>query len=113
MDVTFWWPRAGKSAIDAAKAMGILATNPEPIFKYEGANKVANPILPLIAVPTTAGTESEVTGASVITDKARKYKASIRSPYLIPKVALLDPELLLTLPPPILRHWHGCLYPCL
>ncbi len=92
----------GGSAIDAAKAMGILATNPEPIFKYEGANKVTNPILPLIAVPTTAGTGSEVTGASVITDKARKYKASIRSPYLIPKVALLDPELLLTLPPPIL-----------
>ncbi|MCX5907172.1 MAG: iron-containing alcohol dehydrogenase [Deltaproteobacteria bacterium] len=92
----------GGSAIDAAKAMGILATNPEPIFKYEGANKVMKPILPLIAVPTTAGTGSEVTGASVITDKARKYKASIRSPYLIPKVALLDPELLLTLPPPIL-----------
>ncbi len=92
----------GGSAIDAAKAIGILATHPEPIFKYEGANKVTNPILPLIAVPTTAGTGSEVTGASVITDKARKYKASIRSPYLIPKVALLDPELLLTLPPPIL-----------
>jgi alcohol dehydrogenase class IV len=92
----------GGSAIDTAKAIGILATHPEPIFKYEGADKVKNPILPLIAVPTTAGTGSEVTGASVITDKARKYKASIRSPYLIPKVALLDPELLLTLPPPIL-----------
>jgi alcohol dehydrogenase class IV len=92
----------GGSAIDTAKAIGVLANNPEPLFKYEGANKVPHPIPPLIAIPTTAGTGSEVTGASVITDKARKYKASIRSPLLIPKVALLDAELLLTLPPPIL-----------
>jgi len=92
----------GGSAIDTTKAIGILATHPDPIFKYEGANKVTNPIPPLIAIPTTAGTGSEVTGASVITDKARKYKAAIRSPYLIPKVALLDSELLLTLPPAVL-----------
>lgn len=92
----------GGSAIDAAKGIGILATHSESLFKYEGANKLTHPIPPLVAIPTTAGTGSEVTGASVITDKARKYKASIRSPFLIPKVALLDSELLLTLPPPVL-----------
>ena len=92
----------GGSPIDTAKAIGIQATNPEPLLKYEGANKVANPLPPLIAVPTTAGTGSEVTGASVITDRTRKYKVPIRSPFLIPRVALLDPEVLATLPPPVL-----------
>ncbi len=92
----------GGSSIDAAKAMGILATNPDPLVKYEGANKIPNSPLPLVAIPTTAGTGSEVTGAAVITDKARKYKFSVRSPLLLPRVALLDPELLCTLPPAIL-----------
>jgi alcohol dehydrogenase class IV len=92
----------GGSSIDAAKAVGVLATNPAPLMQYEGANKIPNPPPPLLAIPTTAGTGSEVTGAAVITDKARKYKCSIRSPLLIPKVALLDPEVLCTLPPPVL-----------
>ena len=92
----------GGSAIDAAKGIGILATNPDPLFKYEGANKIPNTPLPLVAVPTTCGTGSEVTGAAVITDKARKYKLSVRSTLIIPRVALLDPKLLCTLPPPIL-----------
>lgn len=92
----------GGSPIDTAKAIGIQATNPEPLLKYEGANKVANPLPPLIAVPTTAGTGSEVTGAAVITDRTRKYKVPMRSPFLIPRVALLDPEVLATLPPPVL-----------
>ncbi|MBW2148323.1 MAG: iron-containing alcohol dehydrogenase [Deltaproteobacteria bacterium] len=92
----------GGSPIDAAKGMGVLATNPDPLIKYEGANKIPNAPLPLVAVPTTAGTGSEVTGAAVITDKSRKYKCSIRSPLLLPRVALLDPELLCTLPPAVL-----------
>jgi alcohol dehydrogenase class IV len=92
----------GGSPIDAAKAIGVQGTNPPPLLQYEGPNKVKNPIYPLVAVPTTAGTGSEVTGASVITDEARKYKCSIRSPYLIPKLAILDPELLTTLPPGVL-----------
>lgn len=92
----------GGSAMDTAKAIGIRASHPAPLFKYEGVNKLTNPILPLIAIPTTAGTGSEVSGAAVITDKARKYKAAFRSPFLIPKVALLDPELLQTLPPSII-----------
>jgi alcohol dehydrogenase class IV len=92
----------GGSPIDTAKAIGVQATNPDPLRKYEGPNKVAQPIPPLIAIPTTAGTGSEVTGSAVITDKIRKYKFSVRSPFLIPKVALLDPTLLCTLPPPVL-----------
>ncbi len=92
----------GGSPMDTAKAIGIQATNPEPLLKYEGFNKVVNPLPPLIAVPTTAGTGSEVTGASVITDRTRKYKTPIRSPFLIPRVALLDPEVLATLPPLVL-----------
>jgi alcohol dehydrogenase class IV len=92
----------GGSPMDTAKAIGIQATNPEPLLKYEGSNKVVNPLPPLIAVPTTAGTGSEVTGASVITDRTRKYKTPIRSPFLIPRLALLDPEVLATLPPLVL-----------
>jgi alcohol dehydrogenase len=92
----------GGSPIDAAKAIGVKGTNPAPLLQYEGPNKVQNPIYPLVAIPTTAGTGSEVTGAAVITDKVRKYKCSIRSPYLIPQLAILDPELLTTLPPGIL-----------
>jgi alcohol dehydrogenase len=92
----------GGSSIDAAKAVGVLANNPAPLMQYEGANKISNPLPPLVAIPTTAGTGSEVTGAAVITDKARKYKCSIRSVLLIPRVALLDPEVLCTLPPPVL-----------
>jgi alcohol dehydrogenase class IV len=92
----------GGSTIDAAKAIGVMSTNPGSLKKYEGTNKVVNPPPPIIAIPTTAGTGSEVTGASVITDKSRKYKFAVRSPYLIPKVALLDPNVLATLPPSIL-----------
>jgi alcohol dehydrogenase class IV len=92
----------GGSTMDAAKAIGVMSTNPGLLRKYEGTNKVVNPPPPIIAIPTTAGTGSEVTGASVITDKSRKYKFAVRSPFLIPKVALLDPNLLGTLPPPIL-----------
>ena len=92
----------GGSSIDTAKAIGILATNPGSLFTYEGANKIPNPILPLLAIPTTAGTGSEVTGAAVITDKTRSYKAAFRSNHLIPQAAILDAELLLTLPPPVL-----------
>jgi alcohol dehydrogenase class IV len=92
----------GGSSIDAAKAIGILATHPEPLFTYMGTDKIPNPILPLVAIPTTAGTGSEVTGAAVITDKSRNFKASFRSPNLSARVAILDAELLLTLPPPVL-----------
>jgi alcohol dehydrogenase class IV len=89
----------GGSPIDSAKAIAILTANPGPLTQYEGPDKVPNPVLPIVAIPTTAGTGSEINGSTVITDKARKYKMSIRSSFLVPKLALLDPSLLRSLPP--------------
>jgi alcohol dehydrogenase class IV len=89
----------GGSSIDTAKAIGVLANNPPPLAQYEGADKVPNPIPPLVAVPTAAGTGAEVTFSAVITDPERHYKISVRSPKQAPRVALLDPNLLTTLPP--------------
>lgn len=89
----------GGSPIDTAKAIALLTANPLPLAQYEGPDKVPNPVVPVFAVPTTAGTGSEINGSTVLTDRARKYKMSIRSPYLVPKLALLDPSLLRSLPP--------------
>ncbi|MHB1417747.1 MAG: iron-containing alcohol dehydrogenase, partial [Chloroflexota bacterium] len=89
----------GGSSIDVAKAIGALATNGGRIADYEGANKVTRPIPPLIAVPTTAGTGSEVTKNTIINDVERDVKMLIASPTLVPAVALVDPLLTLTLPP--------------
>jgi len=91
----------GGSSIDVGKAVGIMITNPGSLSDYEGANKFNNQPIPLIAVPTTAGTGSEVTASTVITDKLRKYKISVRSPFNIPKMAFLDPTLLSTIPPKV------------
>lgn len=88
----------GGSSIDTAKAAGIRITNSEPIVSLGGAGKVKNPLPPLIAIPTTCGTGSEVTNVTVITDE-HHFKVPILSPYLIPKVAVLDPNLLISLPP--------------
>jgi alcohol dehydrogenase len=88
----------GGSAIDAAKAVALLATNQGLIEEYEGREKYVNAPLPVIAVPTTCGTGSEVTWVSVITDTRRNFKMSIKGPKLFPAVAIVDPDLLLTLP---------------
>ena len=92
----------GGSSMDTAKVIGLLTTNAGPVNQYEGANKVPNPVPPIIAIPTTAGTGAEVNGSAVITDKARMYKMSIRSDLLVPRVAILDPALILSLPPHII-----------
>ncbi|NNK96577.1 MAG: iron-containing alcohol dehydrogenase [Desulfobacterales bacterium] len=92
----------GGSSMDAAKALAILATNSGPLQDYEGPNKIPNPVPPIIAIPTTAGTGAEVNGSSVLTDDERKYKLSIRSTYLYPTIALLDPSLLRSLPPKVI-----------
>ncbi|MGD9123668.1 MAG: iron-containing alcohol dehydrogenase, partial [Desulfarculaceae bacterium] len=89
----------GGSPIDAAKAIALLTANPLPLAQYEGPDKVPNPVAPIFAVPTTAGTGSEINGSTVLTDRARKYKMSIRSSHLVPELALLDPALLCSLPP--------------
>jgi alcohol dehydrogenase len=89
----------GGSAMDTAKAIAVLATNRAKAADFLGLNKIPGPGLPKIMVPTTAGTGSEVTFTSVFIRRNLKKKEGMNSPYLYPEVALLDPELTLTLPP--------------
>ncbi|MFV9506810.1 MAG: iron-containing alcohol dehydrogenase [Oscillochloridaceae bacterium umkhey_bin13] len=89
----------GGSPIDTAKGIRLLATLGGSIPDYEGYNVIPQRLLPMIAVPTTAGTGSEVTAIAVILDEAENRKISLVSPYLYPDLAVLDPALTLTLPP--------------
>ena len=88
----------GGSPMDVAKAVGVTAKYGRSITEYEGAHKVPGPIIPLIAIPTTAGTGSEVTAFSVITDHSRDYKLTVFSYEILPAYAILDAELLTTAP---------------
>ena len=88
----------GGSSMDVGKAVGVLANYGGSITDYEGNFKVPGPIVPMIAIPTTAGTGSEVTASAVITDTARNYKLSVFSYEILPKYALLDPTLIMTAP---------------
>lgn len=88
----------GGSAMDVAKAVGVLVNFGGKITDYEGNHKVPGPIVPMIAIPTTAGTGSEVTASAVITDTSRNYKLSVFSYEILPKYAILDPELIMTAP---------------
>ena len=88
----------GGSPIDTAKGISALATNPGKMSDFEGANKIPNPGAPLIAIPTTAGTGSEVTQFTIITDTTRDVKMLIASPNVMPRVALVDPMMTLLMP---------------
>ena len=88
----------GGSPMDVAKAVAVVAKYGGSVTDYEGADKVPGDIIPLIAIPTTAGTGSEVTAFSVITDHARNYKLTVFSYKLIPSYAILDPDFLTTAP---------------
>jgi len=88
----------GGSPTDATKSIGIVVSNPGDITQYEGAGKVGNPVPPIIAIPTTYGTGSEATFISVITDKKRTFKFVISSPHIFCAAAILDPDLVVTLP---------------
>lgn len=88
----------GGSALDAAKAVALLATNPGGIEDYEGRAKYSVPPLPVMAIPTTCGTGSEVTWVAVITHTGRKFKMSIKGSAMYPAVAVADPDLLRSLP---------------
>ena len=89
----------GGSSLDTAKAIAAMATNPGSPLEYTGLHKLRNRPLPVVAIPTTAGTGSEVTLWSVFTDDASDVKVAIGSVLLYPAVALCDPELTLGLPP--------------
>ena len=88
----------GGSPIDAAKAIGVLTANPLPLGQYAGYHKIPRAGAPLIAIPTTAGTGSEVTKVTVITDTERDVKMMLLSVNLLPSVTLVDYELTLTMP---------------
>ena len=88
----------GGSPMDVAKAVGVVVKYGGSITEYEGAHKVPGSIIPLIAIPTTAGTGSEVTAFSVITDHSRDYKLTVFSYELLPAYAILDAELITTAP---------------
>jgi alcohol dehydrogenase class IV len=89
----------GGSAMDLAKAIAVLAANKGKAQDYLGLNKVPGPGLPKIMIPTTAGTGSEVTFTAVFIRRKLKKKEGINSPYLYPELALLDPDLTISLPP--------------
>jgi alcohol dehydrogenase len=88
----------GGSPIDVAKAAAIVAKYGGDITDYEGSGTVPGSVVPIVAIPTTAGTGSEVTSFSVITDHNRNYKLTVGSDNLIPAYAILDPELITTVP---------------
>lgn len=95
----------GGSVLDTGKAIAALATNPGEITDYLEVVGKGQPLvhapLPYIAIPTTAGTGSEVTRNAVIEAPEQKVKVSLRSPWMLPRVALIDPELTHTLPPAV------------
>jgi alcohol dehydrogenase len=94
----------GGSPLDAGKAISILTTNPEPLADYMGYHKIPKAGAPLLAIPTTAGTGSEVTKVAVITDTERDVKMMILDQHLLPVVALVDYELTLSMPAPLTAH---------
>ncbi len=94
----------GGSPMDAAKAISILTTNPLPLAQYMGYHKVPNAGCPLILVPTTAGTGSEATKVSVITDSVRNNKMMILDEHLQADVAIIDYELSVSMPQTLTAH---------
>jgi len=88
----------GGSALDAAKAAAMLATNGGRATDYVGRRVFAEEPLPFVAIPTTCGTGSEVTWVSVLTDLEQQTKISIKGPAMFPTVALVDSEFLASLP---------------
>lgn len=95
----------GGSVLDTGKAIAALVTNPGDLFDYLeviGKGKpLVNPSLPCIAIPTTAGTGAEVTRNAVLESPEQNVKVSLRSPSMLPRLALVDPELTYDLPPDV------------
>ncbi|TBL75669.1 iron-containing alcohol dehydrogenase [Paenibacillus thalictri] len=89
----------GGSSIDLAKIVALLLEHGGHPRQYFGENAIPHAIAPLIAIPTTAGTGSEVTSVAVVTDTQHNIKVGISNNFLRPKIALLDPELTVELPP--------------
>ena len=97
--------QGGGSVIDAGKAVAALLTNPGDLFDYlevvGKARAIANPPVPYVAVPTTAGTGTEVTKNAVIISPGHKVKVSMRSDLMLPRLVVVDPELTCSMPPEV------------
>lgn len=91
----------GGSALDAAKAAAILVASDQPTAWHLAAQKLPETGLPVIAIPGTSGTGSEVTPVSVLTDEVQNIKQSFRSDAMMPKAAIVDPELMASCPPAV------------
>ena len=95
----------GGSAIDAGKAIAAMLTNPGELMDYleviGGGKTLANPSAPFIAIPTTAGTGSEATRNAVLSSARHHVKVSLRSAFMLPRAAIIDPALTHELPPEI------------
>ena len=91
----------GGSSLDTAKAACVLATNPGSVLEYAGLDMVSKRGIPCILVPTTAGTGSETTRVLVMTDETVNTKKVVYSDYLLPDLAILDPNLTLSVPPKV------------
>ncbi len=101
----------GGSVLDAGKAIAALAANPGDVLDYlevvGRGQALPNAPLTYIAIPTTAGTGTEVTRNAVIESPAHGVKVSLRSPLMLPRVALVDPELTYDLPPEITASFRA------
>ena len=89
----------GGSAMDIASVTSTLCTNPGSVYDYFGVNLLKKQGIPTFLVATTAGTGAEVTPNAILTDTAAKLKKGIVSPYILPRAAVVDPELTLSMPP--------------
>lgn len=89
----------GGSSHDCAKGVGLLAANGGEIYDYEGVDKSTNPMVPFVAVNTTAGTASEMTRFCIITDTRRKVKMAIIDWRVTPSISINDPEMMAGMPP--------------
>ena len=103
----------GGSSMDTGKGIGIIVNNPEyyDVRSLEGVAPTKNPCVPIIAVPTTAGTAAEVTINYVITDVEKKRKFVCVDPHDIPVVAVVDPDMMASMPKVFkCRSWHCTFY---
>lgn len=87
----------GGSPTDCAKGIGILTANPGPLSSYEGIDRIPRPGPPLVCVPTTSGASADVSQFAIIRDEATNRKMAIVSRMLVPDIALIDPEIAMTM----------------
>ena len=91
----------GGSSMDIAAIASVMMTNGGTVYDYFGLNLVKNPGIPTILIPTTAGTGAEVTPNAILTDTKERLKKAVVSPHILPRVAIIDPLLHLSMPPSV------------